>query len=96
MILRVVTFTYRAAGQATRPTTGRNRAGIASAAAWATRTGSDFTLLAKIRETTTGFFTNPRRKPPTPALADLAAIPEVGLGVLDPVFTGLLASLSTA
>ncbi|GLX00307.1 hypothetical protein Misp02_43930 [Microtetraspora sp. NBRC 16547] len=51
---------------------GRIPLGIASAAACATRTGSDFTLLTTMRETTTGFFTKPRSRPPIPALADLA------------------------
>jgi hypothetical protein len=93
-----------------RPTSGRILVGIASAAAWATRMGSDLTLLATTRETTTGFFTKPRRKPPKPALADSAATPrdllppsEVAEGSGDLMsasevvaFDGLLASDTTA
>ncbi|GLV51401.1 hypothetical protein TBS_19700 [Thermobispora bispora] len=104
--MRVVTFTYRATGQATRPTSGRSGAGMASAAAWATRIGSDLTLLTKIRETTTGFFTKPRRNLPRSARAFLASIFDVdvlrepvGMGSPEDVDTagaGLLASDSTA
>src|SRR4051794_40683860 len=70
--LRTTILAWRAAGQANRPTTGRRRGGRVSAAAWATRTGSDLTLAATTRETTTGCLANPFRNPLNPARADFA------------------------
>ncbi len=83
-ILRAVTRTTRATGHATLPTAGRRRGGIASAAACATRIGSDLTLVTKTLETMTGCWTKPLRKPRTPARADLGE-----------TFSGRLASETT-